>query len=84
MLYTLADVGSKFHSYDKKVGDIRPKNICINEDGQMKLMSMNTFPQELDNYQKTFYDKEKTYLAPEEVKDLEIGKSQTSAPILQA
>ena len=59
-----ADVGSKFHSSNAKIGDIRPQNVCINEDGQIKLMSQHTFPQELDNYQKAFYDKEKTYLAP--------------------
>lgn len=62
-----------------KVGDIRPNNVFINEDGQIKVVTKHTFPQEHDNYQKTFYDNEKTYLAPEEVKDLQIGKSETTA-----
>lgn len=66
---------------NSKVGDIRPANVCINDEGLIKVMTKHTFPQDLDNYQKTFYDKEKTYLAPEEVKDLQIGKSQTTANI---
>lgn len=56
-MYTFADVGSKFHNMNTKVGDIRPANVCINEDGQIKVMTKHSFPQELDNYQKSFYDK---------------------------
>ena len=30
---------------NSKVGDIRPANVCINEDGQIKVMTKHTFPQ---------------------------------------
>lgn len=79
MIYTFADVGSKFHNRGGKVGDIRPENVFINEDGQLKVATKHSWPQEMDNYQKAFYEKEKTYLAPEETKDLQIGRSQTVA-----
>lgn len=70
LLYTIADVGRKFHSLGSKVGDIRPMNIFINDEGQFKLGTKYSWPGELDNYQKAFYHREKTYLAPEELKDL--------------
>ena len=79
LIYTLADVGRKFHSDGGKVGDIRPENIFINEDGQLKVASRCSWPLEFDNYQKAFYHKEKTYLAPEELVDLEIGRDKTLA-----
>jgi serine/threonine protein kinase len=50
------------HGKGKKVGDIRPENIFINEDGQVKVANQLTWPLEQDNYEKTFYEKQPTYL----------------------
>jgi DNA-binding helix-hairpin-helix protein with protein kinase domain len=57
LIYTFADVGSKFHNRGGKVGDIRPENVFINEDGQLKVATKHSWPQEMDNYQKAFYEK---------------------------
>jgi len=47
-----------------KVGDIRPHNIFVNENGQVKLAGVYSWPKEVENYLKTSYDKTITYLAP--------------------
>jgi Golgi nucleoside diphosphatase len=73
-----------FQSLSKKLGDIRPDNIFINEDGQVKLANVHSWPNEDDNYMKTLLNNEATYLgthlpnqAPEEVRELQNGKSQS-------
>ena len=50
------------HEEGRKSGDIRPDNIFINEDGQVKLATYFSWPGEQSNYSKTFYEKEITYL----------------------
>lgn len=77
--------GNDFHDIGKKVGDIRPQNVFINEDGQVKVATHLTWPGEQNNYHKTFYEKEITYLgtssvnlAPEELKDIQFGKIEPS------
>jgi hypothetical protein len=47
-----------------KVGDIRPYNIFVNENGQVKLAGVYSWPREIENFLKTSYDKVLTYLAP--------------------
>lgn len=41
----------------KKIGDIRPLNILINEDGQAKVIHQYSFPNELINYDKSLLEK---------------------------
>ncbi len=74
LIYTLLSAGHEFHKNGKKAGDIRPENVFINEDGQVKVATQLTWPSENINYQKTFYEKETTYLAPEELKDIQFAK----------
>lgn len=84
LLHIIADVGAQFHQNGTKVGDIRPENVFINEDGQIKLASKFSWPLENDNYAKAFHEKEPTFLSPEEVKDLQTGRNQTIADIGKA
>jgi hypothetical protein len=47
------------------IGDIRPENVFINLDGQVKFSNLLSWPGEKTNYQKTF-DGVNTYLSPED------------------
>ena len=46
----------------KKVGDIRPLNIFVNDNGQVKVANHLSWPSESNNYEKVLYNKEITYL----------------------
>ena len=50
------------HGQGHKIGDVRPDNIFINEDGQVKVATTYSWPSEQTNYSKSFYEKEITYL----------------------
>lgn len=39
----------------------------MNEDGEIKLASKNSWPGEKTNYERAFFEKDVAYLAPEEV-----------------
>lgn len=56
----------------KKVGDIRPENVFINFEGQTKIGSLYSFPNEQTNYKKSI-NQENTLLAPEDVAKLQLG-----------
>lgn len=62
LLYTAVSAAKDFQSLKKKLGDIRPDNIFINEDGQVKLANIYSWPNEEDNYLKTLLNNEPTYL----------------------
>jgi len=55
LIYTLISAGHEFHKNGRKVGDVRPENVFINEDGQVKVATQLTWPSENTNYHKTFY-----------------------------
>ena len=44
--------GNKFERVKSKVGDVHPSNILINEDGQVKLISTCSLPNEQGNFDK--------------------------------
>lgn len=73
MLHALTHAKANIKPAFNKVGDIRPNNIFINDRSEIKVSNLNSWPRELTNYAKTF-ENEVTYLAPEELKQLEIGK----------
>ena len=52
----------------------------MNEEGSIKVASQYSFPYESVNYDKTLMNREiVTYLAPEEVRDLQLGKMKDSS-----
>ena len=67
-----------FQKNKVKLGDVRPQNIFINEDGQVKLANIYSWPNEENNYMKTVLNNDTTYLAPEEIQELQNGKHENS------
>ncbi len=64
LVYTLLSAAFTYHREGKKVGDMRPDNIFINEDGQVQVACIDSWPGEQNNYAKAFYEKQITYLSP--------------------
>lgn len=62
LVYSLLEAAHFFHSRSLKVGDVRPGNVFINSNGQVKIGTQFSWPQEQTNYLKTAYEKEITYL----------------------
>lgn len=60
------------------MGDVRPHNIFINSQGDMKVANVYSWPRESTNFNKTF-DNEKTYLAPEDMVRLEMGTNEDTS-----
>jgi serine/threonine protein kinase len=56
LLYNLVRAGNKFEAMGKKVGDINPHNVLINDNGQIKAIAVCSMPNELDNFQKVVED----------------------------
>jgi hypothetical protein len=56
VLYNITRAGSKFERIAKKVGDISPHNVLINDNGQIKVISTCSIPNELSNFQKVVED----------------------------
>lgn len=54
---------NKFEKVKRKIGDVNPSNILINDDGQIKVLSTCSIPNEIDNFHKKVEDKNaKVYL----------------------
>lgn len=53
MLYNLLEASSIFEKRRQKSGDIRPKNVLIDEKGEIAVVNMLTFPDETTNYLKS-------------------------------
>ena len=77
LLFSLVTSAHYFSKMNKKVGDIRPKNVFINYAGQVKVSTIYSWPNEATNVDKTSIDKVVTFLAPEEMEELNSGKVQT-------
>jgi serine/threonine protein kinase len=71
LLYNIVRAGSKFEHLKKKIGNVHPMNILINESGQIKIISTVSIPGELDNYELLLEKQHEIvnniYLAPEEI-----------------
>jgi hypothetical protein len=71
LLYNIVRAGSKFEHLKRKIGNIHPTNILINESGQIKIISTISLPGELNNYDTLLERQNATdipvYLAPEEI-----------------
>lgn len=83
LLFHLLKASSIFERKRLKSGDIRPKNILIDEKGEIGVLNVLSFPDELPNYYKSLFNKETTYLAPEELAELETNTKYCRAdPII--
>ena len=58
LLYDMVYSATVFKRMNKKVGDIRPANIFLNAEGQIKIANIFSWPNETTNYQKTILNKE--------------------------
>lgn len=66
MLYSLSQAREQAIAAGEKLGDVRPRNIFLNEEGKIKVANSLSWPSEVPNIQKTM-DKVATYLAPEDL-----------------
>ena len=73
MLFSLAGCAKDFSKLERKIGDVRPHNIFINEEGQIKIANVFSWPYEKTNFEKTAFEKQLTYISPEEVALIEKG-----------
>ena len=64
LLYTLVTASRDFAVVGRKIGDVRPQNIFINEDGHIKAANCYSWPYERENFDKTAFEKQSTYLSP--------------------
>ena len=62
LAFTIVEAAHIFHSNGIKIGDIRPLNIFINDNGHTKVANHLSWPNEHDNYEKVLFNKEVTYL----------------------
>ena len=71
LLYNIVRAGQKFEHLKRKIGNVHPSNILINESGQIKLISTCSLPGEQNNYEFLLEaqndDKAIVFLAPEEI-----------------
>ena len=71
LLYNIVRAGNKFELLKKKIGNIHPRNILINESGQIKIISAVSLPGELNNFEALLDcvkgEAPNVYLAPEEI-----------------
>lgn len=54
--------GNKFELLKKKIGNIHPRNILINESGQIKIISSISLPGELNNYEALLESQKNEYI----------------------
>lgn len=62
LVYSIILAAEAFHSRAEKVGDVRPQNVFISPEGQVRVATQYTWPNEQTNYMKTVFEKEVTYL----------------------
>ena len=63
ILYNLVRAANKFEKLKKKIGNVNPRDVVINSDGQIKVISTVSIPKLTDNFMKLVEDKNaKVYL----------------------
>ena len=50
LLYNMVRAGQKFEDFKKKIGNVHPRNVLINESGQIKMISTCSLPGESNSY----------------------------------
>jgi hypothetical protein len=61
-LYQLLIGSNAFQKKRQKSGDIRPRNILINDLGHVNIINVLSFPDEISNYYKSLLHKVPTFL----------------------
>jgi len=51
LLYKLLQILKQFEKMKKRIGNLHPKNILLDEDGQIKLITKYSLMEELDGFQ---------------------------------
>lgn len=71
LLYNIVRAGQKFEHLKRKIGNVHPSNILINESGQIKIISTCSLPGEQNNYDTLLETQNQdnifVFLAPEEI-----------------
>jgi hypothetical protein len=62
LVYVIARVGRQFERGNTKIGDIRPDNVLMNQDGHIKLFCLASAPNELSGFNKAYEHGEVAYL----------------------
>jgi serine/threonine protein kinase len=70
MLAVLLRLVQQFEGDNLKVGDIRPSQILLNEQGHVAVVSPYSWPNSLTNFQKSHETGDGGYLAPEELEEI--------------
>lgn len=73
LLFALAEGRRQASAAGERLGDVRPKNIFLNEKGSIKVSNSLSWPLENTNVQKAF-DKTPTYLSPEDLARIAKGE----------
>ena len=61
-----------------ELGDVRPRNILLNEQGCLKIPTLHSWPMEINKYQKMIGNTP-TYVPPEELIELQSGCIEASS-----
>lgn len=75
LLFALAGAQHEAYEFSEKLGDIRPENVFINDNGHIKVQCLHSHPLAKDNFRKSF-EQEVTYLAPEDLEKLKQGLAE--------
>ncbi len=82
VLYALAAAKHDIAGRVKKVGDIKPENVFVNEEGQAKIASQYSWPDELPSFTRALDLEKFAYnglLAPEDLGELQRGALENDA-----
>ena len=75
LLYNLLEAAYLMEPLRRKIGDLHPKNIVVNEKGRIKVVPSALFPASPDNYQQIVADRvSDVFLAPEELDEAMIDR----------
>ncbi len=69
MLYSLVKAHIKAEQGGMHLGDVRPRNIFINQDARVKVATSLSWPLEVSNIQKMM-EKNAAYVAPEDLQKI--------------
>ena len=57
LVYSIISAAESFHAKGEKIGDIRPQNVFISPEGQVRVATQHSWPGEQTNYLKAIFEK---------------------------